>query len=324
MSRREYEQTAGAPTREPAPQPAPAGPATVLALQRSAGNHAVAGALADGPKLSPWRDFVKARGEPLYDYKIVNGDHASAGKYHLKFHNVEQLGVFDEIHVVFEAKKPPNHYFFTDGGAFIPAMSAKDPDLKAIAQELVNEQLATSDPVPGDLVEEERKKKAAQKLKDEAVGQENLKALEEQAKQSETKEAEAREASKASAEEDTHVENFLTDNQLGAGEKPALLAYLDGKGDARGYWKKKADWYKLKRDTGWLVTLDGGRVKKETMKKENAPSAASIKNDHGLPETAKVLIKTKPSGKYVNVTIEIRFPNYTTYAANKLGEKPPA
>jgi len=61
--------------------------AAVLAAQSGAGNQAVARALAGRRTLSRWREFDGARGDAQYDYKIVNGNHATAGRYHISSEN---------------------------------------------------------------------------------------------------------------------------------------------------------------------------------------------------------------------------------------------
>jgi hypothetical protein len=303
------------------PRPDALTPAALLALQRTAGNRAATTALADRAKLSRWRDFGAARGLPQYDYKIVNGNHPTAGPYHMKFHNVESLDAFDEIHVVFENKQPKAYFFYTDAGVLKPDKSTtglQHPDLEPIAQQLVNDQLATSKVVSDQEIATKRQLKAEQEAKDKAVKDQHAKAVKEKSEQYEAKEAAAREASKASADDSLHIVNFLVDNKLGEGEKPAFVAYLEGKGPSRTYWKALADWYKLKRDTGWTVTLEEKRVAKA-----KKPTPEAVKSEHGLPAVAKVTITTKPSGpKFLYVTPVITFPNYTTYAASKIGEKP--
>jgi len=150
--------------------------AAVLAAQSGAGNQAVARALAGRRTLSRWREFDGARGDAQYDYKIVNGNHATAGRYHIKFHNVESLGVFNEIHVVFENRNPMGYFFYSDAGVFIPGKSSTGlmyPELEAISRELVDEQLRTSEVVPDQLVQERRDEVAEQKLKDQAVKDQN-------------------------------------------------------------------------------------------------------------------------------------------------------
>jgi hypothetical protein len=292
-------------------------PAAVLALQGSAGNRAVTATL------SRFRDFDLARGTKQPGYKIVEGVHPAEGRYHLKFHNVEYLGVFDEIHVVFEEKVPMAYFFYTDAGVLIPGKSTTGlnhhPGLEPIAKALVDEQLATSDVVPDGEVQAMRDKKAAQEVKDEEQKKKWKEEDEEKAEQRETAEAEAREESKKSADEDVHIDNYMRDVGEMPGEKPAFVAYLEGAGEARDYWKAKADWYKLKRDSGWKVTLEEKRVAKT-----KKPTAATIRSDHGLPATVTVKLNEKKSGpSYFMVRPEITFPNYTTYAASALGEKPP-
>jgi hypothetical protein len=295
------------------PRASDVSPAGLLALQASAGNRAVTATL------SRWRDFTGARGVPQYDYKLVDGVHATAGKYHIKFHNVEQLDVFDEIHVVFEARDPLAYFFFTDAGVLIPAKSNKDAGLKAIAQELVDEQLATSKQVPDEEIQARRQKRTKHEETDKVQKEQWKQEAEAKAEQHEAKQVEAREASKASVDEDLHIDNYMRDVGEMPGERPAFVAYLNGTGPARPYWQKKADWYKLKRDSGWKVTLEEKRVAKQSK-----PAPKDVVAEHGLPATAKVFISTKPSGpKYVYYKPEITFPNYTTYAASKLAEKPP-
>jgi hypothetical protein len=291
-------------------------PAALLALQGSAGNRAVTATL------SRFRDFERARGKHQPGYKIVEGEHPTAGRYHLKFHHVEYLGVFNEIHAVFERENPMAYFFFTDAGALIPGKSASGlahPGLRPIAQELVDEQLATSDVVPDEEVQAMREKKAAQEAKDEGQRKKWKEDAEEKAEKRETAEAEARELSKKSADEDVHIDNFMRDAGVMPGERPAFVAYLNGTAAARPYWKDKADWYKLKRDAGWKVTLERKRYAKG-----KKPTAEAIRSDNKLPETATLRLieeKSGPSASYV--TPEIKFPNYTTYAASALGEKPP-
>ena len=164
-----------------------------LAAQSGAGNQAVARALAGRRTLSRWREFDGARGDAQYDYKIVNGNHATAGRYHIKFHNVESLGVFNEIHVVFENRNPMGYFFYSDAGVFIPGKSSAGlmyPELEAISRELVDEQLqdqrGRSRPAgPG----APRRGTQEQKLKDQAVKDQNLKQKEDEDKQYEIKQA---------------------------------------------------------------------------------------------------------------------------------------
>ena len=67
------------------------------------------------------------------------------------------------------------------------------------------------------------------------------------------------------------------------------------------------------------MTLEQMRVAKT-----KKPTPEDIKKERSLPASATVKILTKPSGpKYLYVTPEITFPNYTTYAASGIGEKPP-
>jgi hypothetical protein len=304
-----------APARRP-PRAGDFSPAAVLALQGGAGNRAVSATL------SRFRDFDRAAGNRQTGYKLVAGEHATAGRYHLKFHNVEYLGVFDEIHVVFEQRDPMAYFYFTDAGALIPAKSASGlnhPDLRPIAQELVDAQLATSDVVPDEDVKAKREEKAALEAKGEEQRKKWKEEDEEKAQQRETAEAEARELSKKSADEDLHIDNFMRDAGVMPGERPAFVAYLNDAGLARDYWKDKADWYKRLRAGGWKVTLERKRFAKA-----KKPTAATIKDDNKLPETATVKLVEERSGpSYFNVTPVITFPNYTTYAAGGLGEKPP-
>ena len=297
--------------------------AAVLAAQSGAGNQAVARALAGRRTLSRWREFDGARGDAQYDYKIVNGNHATAGRYHIKFHNVESLGVFNEIHVVFENRNPMGYFFYSDAGVFIPGKSSTGlmyPELEAISRELVDEQLRTSEVVPDQLVQERRDEVAEQKLKDQAVKDQNLKQKEDEDKQYEIKQAQARELSKAAADESVHFENFVRDIGLLWGEIPRIKAYVEGTGPSQAYWKDAADWYKALRTNGWTVTLPS-----ERLLKAKVPLAKDIQQSKGLPETVTITVsKTKSGPKHFNVSPVIVFPNYTTYVASKLGTKPPA
>jgi hypothetical protein len=314
---REDRAHAAAEPRRP-PRAGDLSPAALLALQGTAGNRAVTATL------SRWRDFNAARGLRQHDYKIVQGTHATAGNYHLKFHNVDRLDAFDEIHVVFEDKDPMAYFFFTDAGELIPGRSntgLMHPDLEPVARELVTEQLATSEVVPTEKVEAARKAKSEQQAKDKAFGEQRKQEDEAKWQQHEAQQAEAREASKASADEGLHIDNFMRDVDTPSGERPAFVAYLEGTAAARPYWKAKADWYKLQRDSGWKVTLEEKRYSK---KAKNKPTADSVRTEHNLPASATVALKETRSGpNAVKITPEITFPNYTTYAASKIGEKPP-
>lgn len=297
-------------------------PESLLALQRTAGNRAATAALARGATLSRWRDFGSARGTAQYDYKIVRGQHGTAGRYHMKFHNVKSMDVFDEIHVVFEDRNPQAYFFYTDAGVLKPEKShsgLQHPELEAVARELVDEQLATSEQVPDNVVEERRKKGEEQAAKDAAVGEKYKEEIEKQYEEHKAKEAQAREASKASADEGLHLDNFIADIGLGSGEKASIKAYLDGTGQPRAYWKAAVDWYKTTRDTGWKVTFDPVRYAKA-----KKPTPQSEKQDRNLPADAVVSVLTKPSGpKFVYATTEVTFPNYTVYRASKIGKPPP-
>ena len=309
----------------PVQRQTPAPPAALLQLQRGAGNQATARALAGQRTIGRWRDFGLARGTPQSDYKIVDGSHATAGKYHIKFHNHKNIGVFDEIHVVFEDAQPKMAYFFyDDAGKFLPGKSTTGldhPDLAPVARELVDAQLATSEPVAKELVEKQLAEIEAQGLKDQVVKDKNLAAVEEKYKGYEVKEAEAREASKVSADEAAHIENFAKDIKQWGGEIDRLRAYIGGVANAAAayYWKDAADWYKTKRAAGWPVKFPSQRLLKDKV-----PTVDGIRKLHALPDSAKITFnKTKSGPKHFNVEVLIAFSNYTTYAASTLGEKPP-
>jgi hypothetical protein len=171
-------------------QPYPASPQDVLALQRTIGNRAVgrqiagqaAGPRPATPAIQPYRDFVGARGTPTYDYKLVNGVDPTYGNYHIKFHNFQSLGVFDEIHVVFEryASNPKGYFFYTDQGAIIAHKSSgldiRNDALTDLAQQIVDAQLSTSSTVSNQDVQEmlarKQEEEARQKQQQEIWAQE--------------------------------------------------------------------------------------------------------------------------------------------------------
>lgn len=292
------------------------GPASgIHELQRAAGNRATARLLGpDAPVVQRWRDFEGAAGRPMYDYKLVDGA-ADGHPYHLKFHNVEQLGVFDEIHIVFEEYDPKPHFYYRDDGTLIPSKSQAatktHPELRALADQLVHAQLQTSPVTPSEVVEEKRRARAQQAAKDQAVKQENERQSAERGAAAVAKEQAARVASQASPEEETHLGNLLTDCGHGAGELPAVMAYLRGEGQARSHWKTQVDWYRKQRDARWQVRLDSIRKTKKAAK----VTADQVRGQHRLPESVGIRVEAKNQGSATFYTPVLDYRNYTTYRA---------
>lgn len=252
--------------------------------------------------------------QAMYDYKLVEGT-ADGHPYHLKFHNVEQLGVFDEIHVVFEEYDPKPHFYYRDDGAFIPAKSGAamkaHPELRVLADQLVHAQLQTSAVTPNEVVEAKRQARAQQAAKDHAAKQENERQIAEGQAAAAAKEQAARVAGQASAEEETHLRNLLADCGHGGGELPAVMAYLRGEGQARAHWKTQVDWYKAQRDARWQVRLEPIRRKKKAAKL----TAQEVRDGHKLPESVGISVEARNQGPATIYTPVLDYRNYTIYRA---------
>jgi hypothetical protein len=122
------------------------------------------------PAIQLYRDFERANGKSMYDYKIVNGTDLKYGQYHIKFHKFQGLEVFNEIHIVFEKYDRKGYFFYTDQGDIIEEKSSglnlKDSKLTERAQELILKQLETSDVVDNQVVQELITKKQKREERD--------------------------------------------------------------------------------------------------------------------------------------------------------------
>ncbi|HEX5414861.1 MAG TPA: hypothetical protein VFZ25_04285, partial [Chloroflexota bacterium] len=236
------------PVRQPGAPPSLESPASnprslsvsdVIQLQRQAGNQAVgqligpAGRVAASPAqpsastLSPvpagsrpvlqrYRDFGRARGTPQYDYKIVNGQDQRFGVYHIKFHNFENLGVYNEIHIVFERYNRRGYFFYTDQGDIIEDKSSglrlNNAQLTDRARELTLAQLSTSPTVPDNDVEESRERRREERERAQKQGEAFQKEAEEKAAKERASSLEA--SAKALAQEDETAKNLHDKNLL--------------------------------------------------------------------------------------------------------------
>jgi len=88
--------------------------------------------VADGSEsetIQRYSDFNRAPGRPQSDYKVMSGDNRAVmddfGDYHIKFHNIKGLGVFDEFHIAFEEQpRGIGYFFYDDSGNVIPDKSS--------------------------------------------------------------------------------------------------------------------------------------------------------------------------------------------------------
>ena len=305
----------GAPAGRARSRPASRGVAATVREAAAAGRHdALAGLLQRsvarrslaGPVLQRYKRFSAAPGETFADYKIINGTHPDFGTWHIKYHRLPGLDIFDELHVKFDDPKVAfegsdklrhnPYYFFSDDAKVIVSKSwsglTKLPGARDFATQKATEFLAASPVVSAETYQHE--------LSEETRRQEHVAAL----KAKEQAEIEAEKAAKAAlalkaqeearilaeqaAEEETHVRNFLRDTNNGEGAAPAFTAYVTGpEGAALGmpWLKAKADWYRGMLAAGWTVehTLWNRATK--------APADATFRADAGWSADMPLTIK---------------------------------
>jgi hypothetical protein len=317
-----------------APGVSPPSPASLLALQRSVGNQGVVALLKSAPAtpqgsesdltIRRFRDFGRAKGTPTSDYKILDGEDATYGKYHIKFHNEGYMDVFDEIHIVFEGyARNRGYFFYDDDGVLIRDKSSgldnNDAALTKRAQELVDVQLSTSNKVADSVVEQKRTEKAEAEAR---AGAQKEKWAAEDAEKADlaAKRQEAERAASAEANDrDVHINNFMADIGLPSGEKTRFVAYIDGKGESQAHWKVQADWFRENEKTKWSVRLPETRLAKA---KSITPK--EVRDANKVAEGVSITFEKKKSGRFVVWTPVIHYSNYTRYITNPTVKKAPA